>query len=572
MDASIKLGTLDIITFAAYFIGIVGYGIWLSFREKANTKDYFLAGGKLPWYAIGASIIATTMSTEHFIGLVGWAFTYGFVVANFEWGAWYTWSIALFFFLPFYFRTKIYTVPEFMERRYCKGVRYLLAITSVIAYVTAFEAGVMYAGAKALDVMFGLPLVWGVILLGLVTGVYTIAGGLFSVVWTDFIQCILFIIGGSLVTVLGLIKVGGLGALMTSMPEKFHMYYLVHDKCPIIAYYICGFFVGAYYIASNQFVVQRCLGARSQWDGRMGLLVSNYLKLLTPFIIVLPGILAFRLFPELKDPDQCYPVLVNSLLWPGISGIIMAGLAAAIMSTISSALNSASTLLTMDLYAPLLRRKATEKHLVKVGKILTGVVLVIGIFLGIFYTSLIDPNTGQPKPVFSLIMSIFFTIGPPISIILLAGIFWKRATPAAALSTIIGGYFAAMISKYLIFTSVDNLPNVFEYLLAKITILANLKGWIDGLWLVRNYNNFLGEAIWSGFVSLIIMLFVSLFTAPRPYNQIKDLLWRPIMLREKILDKDGKNRTRHLMFWWVVCMVITGLCYAFFAWFQITHK
>src|SRR5688572_5794341 len=401
----IQFQPLDLSIFALYFIGIIAFGVWVARREKATTRDYFLAGDRLPWYAIGASVLASNISTEHFVGMVGWAYLHGMVIANFEWGAWLTWSLALWFFLPFYLRSRIYTMPEFLERRYSPACRYLLSITSIITYVTALEGAVLFAGAKALNVFFDLPLGWGVVVLAVATAAYTITGGLLSVVWTDTVQAVIFLLGGAIVTVLGLLKIGGLDSLMTELPEKFHIYHLSHEKCPILAYYICSLFVGAYYISSNQFMIQRCLGARSDWDGRMGLLFSNYLKLLMPFIVVLPGIIAFKMFPGLKDPDQAYPRLVSAVAVPGLVGLMMAALASAIMSTLSSAANSASTLLTMDIIRPLWRARrgpavprgprgfplhddpseakaeetAThEAWLVRVGQISTAVLLLVG--------------------------------------------------------------------------------------------------------------------------------------------------------------------------------------------------
>lgn len=356
LASAIRFSPIDLTIFVLYFVGIVAQGVWLARREKATSRDYFLAGDRLPWYAIGASVLASNISSEHFVGMVGWAYVHGMVIANFEWGAWLTWSLALWFFLPYYLRGRISTMPEFLERRYGSACRYLLSITSIITYVTALEGGVLYAGAKALQVFFGMELHWGVLVLAVATALYTIGGGLLSVVWTDAVQCLIFLVGGAVVSILGLAKVGGLGALMQQLPEQFHIYHLSHEKCPILAYYICSLFVGAYYISSNQFMIQRCLGARSDWDGRMGLLFSNYLKLFMPFIVVLPGIIAFKLFPGMRDPDQAYPTLVSQVLSPGLVGLIMAALAAAIMSTLSSAANSASTLLTLDILRPLLRQ------------------------------------------------------------------------------------------------------------------------------------------------------------------------------------------------------------------------
>jgi len=565
--AAIHLHPLDLAIFVAYFVGIVAQGMWLARREKATSRDYFLAGDRLPWYAIGGSVLASNISSEHFVGMVGWAYTYGLVIANFEWGAWLTWSLALWFFLPFYLQKRITTMPEFLERRYGRACRYLLSITSVITYVTALEGGVLYAGSKALLGFFGLPLHWGVVLLTVATALYTIGGGLLSVVWTDTIQAAIFLVGGAVVTVLGLSRVGGLHSLMQQLPGQFEIYHLSHPQCPILAYYICSLFVGAYYISSNQFMVQRCLGARSEWDGRMGLLFSNYLKLFMPFIVVLPGIIAYKMFPRLSDPDQAYATLVGTVLGPGLVGLIMAALASAIMSTLSAAANSASTLLTLDIIRPFMRAPVDEARVVRTGKVTTALLLLVGMLLGLFYSALVDPVTKQPIPVFSLIMNIFFFIGPPLSIVFLAGIFWPRATPAAAVAAIVGGYAAGLISQYAIFTPADKLPGVLKSLLDAVPVLASWKRSIDSSWLVLHFSNFLYVAIFNGIICLLIMIVVSFVTTPLPYEQIRDLIWSPAVMRVRRADgSDGG--TRSLFFWWGLCMLLTAALYGWLAWFQ----
>src|SRR5262245_2520954 len=550
--ATIQLAPIDIAIFVAYFVGIVGLGLWVSWREKHTTREYFLAGDRLPWYAIGASVLASNISAEHFVGMVGAAYAFGMVIANFEWGAWLTWSLALWFFLPFYLRSRISTMPEFLERRYGKTCRYLLSITSIITYVTALEGAVLFAGAKALMVFFDIPLHWGVLLLAVSTALYTIGGGLLSVVWTDAVQCLIFLVGGTLVTVLGLWHVGGLGSLMQELPQKFHIYHLSHERCPILAYYICSFFVGAYYISSNQFMIQRCLGARSDWDGRMGLLFSNYLKIFMPFIVVLPGVIAFKLFPGLTDPDQAYPRLVSAVLSPGFVGLIMAALAAAIMSTLSSAANSASTLLTLDIIRPLMRQPANEAALVRVGKISTAMLLLVGALLGLVYSRLEDPATHQPVAVFNLVMNIFFFIGPPLSIVFLAGIFWRRATSAAAVTTIVGGYIAGLFCQYFLFTPMGQLPTALASLLRAIG-LTDLKQAIDSSWLIVHFNNFLYVAVFNGIICLLIMILTSLVTTPAPVERVEYLIWKPSVVR---VDASGSAAGRGLAsitFWWVVC-------------------
>jgi SSS family solute:Na+ symporter len=372
---------------------------------------------------------------------------------------------------------------------------------------------------------------------------------------------------------LGLWRVGGLGNLMTEFPDKFMMFHTTHDQCPILAYYICSIFVGAYYVSSNQFLMQRCLGARTHWDGRMGLLFSNYLKLLMPAIVVIPGIIAFKMFPRLSDPDQSYPLLAKELLAPGLFGLVMAAIAAAIMSTVSSAINSASTLVTMDLYVALARYQPSETKLVRVGKISSTILLILGVMFGLLYCSPLfqDPETRQPVAVFSLIMNIFFFIGPPLSIVFLTGIFWKRATPAAAVWTMVGGYILTLISQGLLFTPSATLPSFMRAVFETTPSLAELKNSIDHSYVIEHYNNFLYVAIWNGILSLILMISISLFTTPRPYGEISQLIWRPSVMRVDPDEHGGQGRTLSLVLWWSLCMALTAALYGYFAWFQLRH-
>ena len=565
------MGWIDTVVFGIYLMGIISFGLSVARYKKETSRDYFLAGDRLPWYAIGASLLASNISTEHFIGMIGWAYTYGWVIANFEWGAWYTWSVALWFFLPFYLRLKIYTMPEYLERRYSSASRYLLSATSIFTYTTALNGAVLYAGSKALYSFFGLDYWMGILILGAATGVYTVIGGLMSVVWVDTVQCLIFMVLGGMVTVLGLSHVGGLFKLMTYDPTKFHMFHLTHPQCPILAYYLCSFFVGAYYVSSNQFLMQRCLGARSHWDGRMGLLFSNFLKLLMPFIVVLPGIIAFQVLPQLKDPDTAYPELAKILLGPGLFGLMMAALSAAIMSTVSAAVNSAATLFTIDFYKELIRPNASEKELIRVGAFSAIVVSIIGIALGIFFAEkpYVNPLTGKegPYPVFELIMNLFFFIGAPLSIVFLAGIFWRKATPKAAVWTIVGGYFAGLFCQYVIFTPFEKMPAALTVFLQS-DLLRQWKITADHSWFVTHLNNFLWIAVLNGAISLTIMIVVSLLTEPKPADEVEPFIWKPSVMAVLSTTPGGKNGTRNLVFWWAVCILLTLSLYASLAVFQ----
>ena len=259
----------DFILFAGYLVFNIALGIWVARRKAVGTRGYFLAGDGLPWYAIGGSIIAANISTEHFIGMIGVAYAVGFVVAQWEWGNWFTFSALIWIFLPYYIRGGLYTMPEFLERRYNSACRYLFAVCSLVLWIIAQMAVVMLAGGKAMKGMFGFDESLTILCLALLAGSYTIYGGLKSVAWTDFLQFVVMMLGGLVVTIVGLTKTGGLHDLMMSAPDKFKIIYPITDKdYPWFGVWTLFISIGIWYNCTNQFIVQRCLGARSEWDAR----------------------------------------------------------------------------------------------------------------------------------------------------------------------------------------------------------------------------------------------------------------------------------------------------------------
>ena len=296
---------LDFILFAIYLAGNIALGLWVARRKTGDARGYFLAGDRLPWYAIGGSIIASNISTEHFIGMVGIAYAAGMIVAQWEWGNWFTFTVLIWVFLPYFIRGGLYTMPEFLERRFNPTCRYLFAVCSLVLWITAQMSVVMLAGGKAMREMFGVDPTVTILALALLAGSYTIYGGLISVAWTDFMQFIVMMIGGLVVAIVGLHQVGGLHQLMLAAPEKFKMVYPLTDKdWPWFGVLSLDISVGIWYNCTNQFIVQRCLGARSEWDARMGVIFAGFVKILMPLLIVVPGIVAFKLYPGLSDPDS----------------------------------------------------------------------------------------------------------------------------------------------------------------------------------------------------------------------------------------------------------------------------
>src|SRR5512136_1445672 len=378
---------LDFVLFGLYLAANLALGLWVARRRAGDTRGYFLAGERLPWYAIGGSIIAANISTEHFIGMIGIAYAVGFVVAQWEWGNVITFSALIWVFLPYFIRGGLYTMPEFLERRYNTTCRYLFAVCSLVLWIVAQMAVVMLAGGKAMKGMFGIDERLSIVFLAVLAGSYTIYGGLVSVAWTDFLQFVVMMLGGLIVTVIGLTKVGGLHELMLFAPEKFKIIYPITDKdYPWFGVWSLFISIGIWYNCTNQFIVQRCLGARSEWDARMGVVFAGFMKILLPLLVVIPGIVAFKLYPGLPDKDHAFPTLVRELVPVGLSGIVMAGLASGMLSHISSVLTSCSTVFTMDLYKPFLGRDKSEQHLVWVGRGSAFAILLLSALLAVWFT------------------------------------------------------------------------------------------------------------------------------------------------------------------------------------------
>ena len=440
---------IDFILFALYLVLNIALGIYVARRKGADTRAYFLAGEGLPWYAIGGSIIAANISTEHFIGMVGVAYAVGFVVAQWEWGNWFTFSALIWIFLPYYIRGGLYTMPEFLERRYNATCRYLFAVCSLVLWIIAQMAVVMLAGGKAMKGMFGLDETLTIVCLAVMAGSYTIYGGLTSVAWTDFLQFVVMMIGGLVVTVMGLHHVGGLHNLMLVAPEKFKIIYPITDKdYPWFGVFSLFISVGIWYNCTNQFIVQRCLGARSEWDARMGVVFAGFMKILLPMLVVVPGIIAFKLYPALADKDQAFPTLVRDLVPAGLSGIVMAGLASGMLSHISSVLNSCSTVFTMDLYKPAFGRGRSEAHLVRVGRLSAFAILVLATLLAVWFTH-------RKLGVFDLIQNTGAWVAAPIAAVFLLGVMWRRTTAFAATFVLIFAFPYTYFVEYYLFKQVS---------------------------------------------------------------------------------------------------------------------
>lgn len=445
---------LDVVVFGIYLLIVAIVGV-LASRKKEGSEDYFLASRNLTWWIIGGSMIAANISTHHFIGMSGRGFEIGLAVASFEWIA----AIALVlygkFFLPYYLKSKITTMPEFLEKRFNDKVRLVYAIISLVGYIVIELAVVLYTGSLAIREVFGLPLVWGLLILCVVGGGYTIYGGFKAVAYTDIIQVTVLILGGLTVTLLGLHQlgvlspqygssvIGGFKAVLAGSPEKFHMVRPWNDpELPWVGVFFGGMWLAnIFYWGCNQFITQRTLSARNVWHGQMGVVFAGFLKLLVPFLVVLPGIVAFRLYnPEtgllkaqcvLVKGDLAFPTLVKQLLPAGLTGLVMAGLMGCVMSHIASMMSASSSILTFDIYRNYIRRSAASADLVRFGRVTSLLVLVAATVVGYFLRDL--------KAIFIYIQEYWSIAYPSVCALFLAGFFYRRATARGALIAIIAG-------------------------------------------------------------------------------------------------------------------------------------
>ena len=376
---------LDLAIIVVYLLGVLAAGILSTRRQKIDSTAYFLAGRSLRWPMVGAALFASNISTIHFVGLAAAGFNEGLVWGNFEWGASFTLILLGLVFAPFYFRSRIATLPEFLERRYSPASRTFLAFMAILSALFIHIGMSLYAGAAVFEQFFGIDVVTSIVIITVITGIYTISGGLKAVVVTETIQSVVLIIGAAAITCFALAAlpehgIRSLGELKAALkPDQLSM--LHADNRMGLAWYavLLGYTVnGIWYWCTDQTIVQRVLGARSEWDAQQGAILAGFLKILPVFIMVLPGVAAYVLFRDLigENANQTLPVLITQLIPSGMKGLISAALLAALMSTIASALNSCGTLFAVDIFTRL-RPKTSDRQQVKAGRISAVVIMVL---------------------------------------------------------------------------------------------------------------------------------------------------------------------------------------------------
>lgn len=430
------LSAIDWLWVAIYFVAVYSIALWASRGQRSST-DYFLAGRGVPWVVIGASLFATNIGTEHLVGLSADGFKGGMAVGHYEWMASLIILLLGWLFVPFYLSSGVVTMPEFLERRYNAPCRYYLSVISIIGYVLTKISVILFAGSLILEQMIGLNFWVSCVAMIVLTGLYTLLGGLKAVLYTDFIQAIVLVGGAILLTVLGLKQVGGIGVLKETVPDDFFSMFkpVTHGDFPWTGIVFGAPILGVWYWCTDQFIVQRVLSARGIQQAQRATILAGYLKILPVFLMVLPGMIGYVLVQQgafqIDMPNQIYPALVATVLPSGLKGVVLAGLLAALMSSLSSTFNSCSTLVTFDLYKRL-RPDASDRSLVNVGRAAVGVLMLVGLLC----VALIDPET----PLFQYLQKVQAYIAPPIAAVFFCGLVFRRLNGPGAFAALMTGF------------------------------------------------------------------------------------------------------------------------------------
>src|SRR5438034_4584931 len=425
----------DYVVIAGYFAVLLAIGVWAARREKILSSDYFLAGRDVGWLAVGASLFASNIGSEHLVGLTGTGAASGLAVGHVEWLACFMLLLLGWLFVPFYLRSGVYTMPEFLERRYNSASRWYFTWVSVIGYVLTKISVTLFAGGVVMRAVTGMDLYTSAAVLIVITGLYTIMGGLRAVIYTEVMQAVVLIVGSAALAFIGLNAVGGWSGLHARIPADFFSMWKPanHPDFPWTGVVFGAPILGVWYWCTDQHSVQRVLAAQNVTEARRGTVFAGFIKILPVFIFVLPGMIAAALYSDVRSgaADSAYPALVTRLLPAGFKGLVLAGMLAALMSSLASAFNSCSTLLTWDVYRKL-RPNASEARLVEVGRASTIVLVGLGL-AWIPFMKYISPQ------LYIYLQSVQAYIAPPIAACFLFGVLSTRLNGIGAMAALITG-------------------------------------------------------------------------------------------------------------------------------------
>ncbi len=513
------MGNLDIIIIAIYFGIILWIAKWAASGKKDgifSSVDYFLAGKNQGWLVIGASLFASNIGSEIILGVSGAGARADMPTANFEIIASLVLILFGWIFVPFYLRSGVYTMPEFLEKRYNRACRDYLSVVSVLAYIITKISLIIFAGALVFEVL-GIPFWTGAIITVIATGLYTVLGGLKAVIYTDMVQAFVLLLGTAAVTIFGLQQIGGWGELITTISEAsvqnngptvdkfFNLWRPMEDtEYPWTGMLFGAPILGVWYWCTDQYIVQRALSAKDVSNARKGALFAGYLKLLPVFIFFIPGVVAYALLQKglidfpLADADKALPAMINQVLPAGIKGLAIAGLLAALMSSLSSAFNSSSTLLTIDFYQKF-RPNATEQDLVRFGRLAT----IILVFLSLGWIPFMESLMGGG--IFHYLQSVQAYISPPIAAVFLLGLFFKWINGKGAIIALWTGFALGIFRLVAEFMSNEGTITV-----ASSSLLGR---YLD--------INFLHFALFLFIFCAIILVVVSKFTTPQAVESLE---------------------------------------------------
>ena len=547
MDIHDKLQTLDFIVIVVYVVTLITIGMWVSFRRR-GAEDLFLGGRSQGWGVVGLSIFGTNVNPSFLISSCSVAYVSGFAAANFEWLAWWLMMLLAMLFVPYYLKTRVSTMPEFILRRFGRGAHTFLSYYALFTTIVSWLGLVLYTGGLLFSQIMGWPLWLSLLVLMAIATSFTIIGGLAAVMITDAFQTVLMIAGAAGLTAIGLYKVGGVSGLVSQVPES---YWILLRSGPEAEYpwhaMLLGYGVaGIWFWCSDQTIVQRVLGAKDLRNAQLGTVFAAFLKILPPFLFLLPGILCFLLLPDLDDPDKAFATMIVHHLPTGMVGLIVAVLIAALISTIDSGLNSFSTVFTLDIYKRSIRPEASPREVKFVGRM--GTLAAAALAIGVALTM-----ANFDRGLFDMIQSVIGFIAPPVSAVFLIGVLWRRATSTAALLTLIVGSIVSITIGFCHLSGFDG-AELSRWVGAHVSETAGgqLDAWI-------------GNLVWDHFLLVSFYLFagiclflvvVSLMTRNSPNEE------RLPSLRETY--KDQKSSSKLIWTLWGLLAVCMAVIYVIF--------